>query len=232
MNIGILQCDDVTEALREKHGNYPEMFARLFKSIEIDLEFNVYRVIDGEFPKSIDDCDAYITTGSRYGVNDTDEWIHDLQQFICQLHHFRKKLIGICFGHQMMVKALGGVVEKSDKGWGVGIHISRITHIQNWMEQGRNEISLVVSHQDQVKLLPPEAIVLAGSEFCPYYMIQINQHFIGIQGHPEFSKTYSKDLMHVRRDRIPHEQIESGIASLSLPLDDKLVTRWLINFIK
>ncbi|WP_076409693.1 GMP synthase [Shewanella sp. UCD-KL12] len=232
MNIGILQCDDVTEALQDKHGNYPEMFARLFNSVEEHLEFSTYRVIDGEFPESIDICDAYITTGSRYGANDSYEWIQELQTFICQLHHARKKLIGICFGHQMMAKALGGTVEKSSKGWGVGINTSRVTHTEEWMERGHNEISLVVSHQDQVKQLPPGAVILAASEFCPHYMMQINQHFIGIQGHPEFSKLYSKDLMNARRDRIPHERIESGIESLSLSVDDKLVTQWLINFLK
>ena len=31
-------------------------------------------------------------------------------------------MVGICFGHQIIAKALGGVVSKSDKGWGVGIH--------------------------------------------------------------------------------------------------------------
>ena len=31
-------------------------------------------------------------------------------------------MVGICFGHQVMAEALGGHVEKSDKGWGAGLH--------------------------------------------------------------------------------------------------------------
>ncbi|AQS36463.1 GMP synthase family protein [Shewanella psychrophila] len=232
MIIGILQCDDVTEELQVRHGNYPQMFTQLFEAIEEDIQFNVYRVIEGEYPKSIHECDGYITTGSRFGVNDVHEWIKDLEDFVLTLHQSKKKLIGICFGHQMIAKALGGVVELSPKGWGVGVNTSKVQRQQHWMEQDKDNISLVVSHQEQVMQLPEGSQILASSEFCPFYMIQINEHFLGIQGHPEFSKTYSYDLMQARRKRIPLQCIEAGIDSLTMAVDDKLVTRWLINFLK
>ena len=63
-------------------------------------------------------------------------------------------------------------------------------------------------------------------------MIQIGEHFLGVQGHPEFSKRYSQDLMNARRDRIPAPRIETGIESLALPVDDKLVCRWLLDFLR
>ncbi len=232
MIIGILQCDDVAEELRVRHGNYPRMFTQLFEALEEDIHFKVYRVTEGDYPESIHECDAYITTGSRFGVNDVHEWIKALEDFVIKLHQSQKKLIGICFGHQMIAKALGGVVEKSPKGWGVGISNIRVQRKQRWMELDQDEISLVVSHQDQVKQLPEGSQILASSGFCPFYMIQINEHFLGIQGHPEFSKRYSYDLMQARRDRIPHECIEAGIDSLAMDVDDRLVARWLINFLK
>jgi GMP synthase-like glutamine amidotransferase len=231
MRIGILQCDDVTEALQAKHGNYPMMFTRLFEGLDTELAFSVYRVIDGIYPSSVDECDAYITTGSRYGVNDDEAWVIQFKHFIVKLYACKKKLIGICFGHQMMVKALGGEVIKSPKGWGVGVATSMITQNKTWMDGAAEAISLVVSHQDQVSELPDDTEIIAASDFCPFYMIQINDHFLGVQGHPEFSKSYSEDLMNARRDRIPHQRVEIGIESLSLPVDDKLVTRWLVNFL-
>ncbi|WP_394392668.1 glutamine amidotransferase-related protein [Shewanella woodyi] len=231
MKIGILQCDDVTETLQAKHGNYPKMFTRLFEDIDAQLEFSVFRVMDGHYPSSVDDCDAYITTGSRFGVNDDEPWVVQFQHYIAKLFASKKKLIGICFGHQMMVKALGGEVVKSPKGWGVGVATSMVTQQKPWMNGLSSEISLVVSHQDQVVELPEGTEIIAASDFCPFYMIQVNDHFLGVQGHPEFSKQYSQDLMYARRDRIPKERIESGFESLSLPVDDKLVTRWMLNFL-
>ena len=231
MKIGILQCDDVTETLQAKHGNYPLMFTRLLERIDPQLVFTVFRVIDGDYPDSVDDCDAYITTGSRCGVNDDEDWVIQFAHFVAKLYASKKKLIGICFGHQMMVKALGGKVVKSDKGWGIGVAVSRIIERKSWMDESVAEISLIVSHQDQVVELPAHTDVIAASDFCPFYMIQISDHFLGIQGHPEFSKTFSQDLMNARRDRIPHQRIDTGEASLVYPIDDTLITRWLVNFL-
>ncbi len=231
MRVGILQCDDVTHVLQAQHGNYPMMFTRLFEDFGPELTFSVYRVIDGIYPKAVDECDAYITTGSRYGVNDDEAWVHQFKDYIAKLYVSKKKLIGICFGHQMMVKALGGKVIKSPKGWGVGVATSQILQSKPWMDKTTTAISLVVSHQDQVSELPDDTQIIAASDFCPFYMLQINNHFLGVQGHPEFSKHYSKDLMNARRDRIPHQRVETGIESLSLAVDDTLVTRWIVNFL-
>jgi GMP synthase-like glutamine amidotransferase len=232
MKIGILQCDDVREELQDKHGNYETMFISLLTSEDATLQFSVYRIIDDQYPKSINECDAYIVTGSRYSVNDDLNWIARLQSYITELYHANKKLVGICFGHQMMAKALGGKVITSDKGWGIGVSINRIKLKPDWMENSTEQIALVISHKDQVVKLPKQTIIIASSSFCPNYMMQINKHFLGIQGHPEFSKSYSLDLMEARRDVIPSERIETAIKSLDLEVDDSLVARLLLAFLR
>ena len=95
MKIGILQCDDVTETLQTKHGNYPLMFTRLLEGVDPQLVFRVFRVMEGDYPDSVDECDAYITTGSRYGVNDDDDWVIQFAHFVARLYARKKKLIGI-----------------------------------------------------------------------------------------------------------------------------------------
>ena len=32
-------------------------------------------------------------------------------------------MVGVCFGHQLIAQALGGMVRKSEKGWGLGRHV-------------------------------------------------------------------------------------------------------------
>jgi len=232
MVIGILQCDDVRETLKEKHGNYPQMFISLFRSVDTKIAFNVYRVTEGIYPESIGECDAYITTGSRYSVNDGDLWIAKFQDFITELYHTKKKFVGICFGHQMMAKALGGEVVTSPKGWGIGVMTTRIKHRPAWMKMDVQQLDLLVSHRDQVTKMPKGSVLIAASEFCPYYMLQINEHFLGIQGHPEFSKSYAKDLMMARRGTIPPQRIKLGLESLTLAVDDELVSRMLLSFMR
>nr|WP_298414655.1 gamma-glutamyl-gamma-aminobutyrate hydrolase family protein [uncultured Halomonas sp.] len=232
MRIGLLQCDDVMEELQPQHGNYPEMFERLFTAVDPTLEFRVWRCQDGELPTDVDAVDAWLTTGSKHGVNDGDEWIEALCGFVRELWEAGKPLVGICFGHQLIAKALGGEVVKSERGWGVGMSFNRLTQRAEWMEPWQEGLDLVVSHQDQVARLPEGAVVLAESNFCPFYVIQVGETFLGVQGHPEFTKTYSADVMAMRQGVIPGNRLREGMASLNAPVDDHLMVRWILNFMR
>ncbi|MFC6670267.1 hypothetical protein ACFQDL_09365 [Marinobacterium aestuariivivens] len=98
------------------------------------------------------------------------------------------------------------------------------------MEPFQPELDLVVSHQDQVSRLPEGVEVLASSAFCPYYMLQHGDHFISVQGHPEFSRDYSRALTMKRRDRIPPNRVREALHSLNARVDDLLMMRWILNF--
>lgn len=232
MLIGLLQCDDVAPELRGTHGNYPEMFETLFKRLDPKLEFRVWRCLDGEIPDDIEAVDAWLTTGSKFGVNDDLTWIRDLEAFIRRLWEAGKPLVGICFGHQLIARALGGEVVKSPRGWGVGLSFNRVTDRAEWMTPPRATLDLVVSHQDQVERLPPETRVLAGSDFCPYYLMQVGEHFLGVQGHPEFSPAYSRDLMALRRSVVGDQRVREGEASLDSAVDDEVMVRWILDFMR
>jgi len=235
MKIGILQCDHVREELQAEFGDYPQMITSLFANVAPDYQFKLYEVQAFEYPEHLDECDAYISTGSRHSVYDNLPWIARLEDFIRELDQARKKYFGICFGHQIMIQALGGEVKKSNNGWGIGVTGNQMYQTENaklWMEPVKPELNLIASHQDQVVTLPQdvEVEVIAGSAFCPYYMLAYGNHFLSVQGHPEFNKGYSSTLMDVRRNIIPAERLEQGKASLTAPLDDQLFARWVVNF--
>ncbi|OUR73776.1 GMP synthase [Marinomonas sp. 42_23_T18] len=236
MKIGLLQCDSVMDSLQGEHGNYPAMFRDLFKSVDDSIELSIFDVREGQYPDDIHAFDGFVTTGSRHGAEDDLPWITELIGFVQKLYQEKVKLVGICFGHQIIAKALGGQVVKSDKGWGVGVSVNEVVDDSaqklTWMQPHKAEMKLIVSHQDQVVQLPEGSQVLAASDFCPAYMYQVGECFLSVQGHPEFSKAYSNDLMESRRDRISHDVIEAGQASLEQDVDDELMTRWIINFLK
>jgi len=232
MKLGILQCDHVQDTLQSDFGDYPAMFTQLLQDYDDEIDVQFYAVIDGQFPQHIDECDVYMSSGSKWGANDDQAWIHQLEDFIRALYSAGKGFVGICFGHQLIAKALGGEVEKSPLGWGVGVaHYSLVTE-KAWMQPQQDNVALVVSHQDQVCQLPAGSTVLMGNDFCPYSMFQVDSHFLGLQGHPEFSAQYSAALMDVRRDRIPAETIATGMQSLDYQTDDKLTTQWIMRFLK
>jgi len=230
MKLGILLCDHVQAGLQAEFGDYIDMFAQTIAQCDSSISIVYFCVVDGEFPNNIDDCDAYMATGSKSSVNDDIPWVNGLERFVWQLFLAEKPFVGICFGHQMIAKALGGKVGYSDKGWGIGVAKTIVHTHKPWMLAKKSQINLVVSHQEQVCQLPPETEVIMGNDFCPYAMIQVGDHFLSLQGHPEFSRAYCYALMHSRKEIIAKKNFNQGLNSLTLPVDGQLVMSWLLNF--
>ena len=230
LKLGILDCDYIHKDLRKEYVSYSHMFQALFMQVAPSVSFISYPVIEGVYPESPEECDGYIITGSKSSVYDSDEWLGHLSNYVKNLASHRKKMIGICFGHQLLAHVLGGLTSKSNKGWGVGVMPSKIITNPEWMQPSMSSYSLLVSHQDQVVQLPPNSTLIAESAFCNYSAFQVEDYALGFQGHPEFVRDYSRRLMEMRRDRIPHERVEDGIKSLTENADHLLIAQWMINF--
>ena len=232
MKIGILKADKVRHELLDRFGEYPAMFKDLLQKVEAGIEIVVYDVISGEFPKQIDEVHGYIITGSKMSVYDEIDWIKELGSFVQELHKKKKKLIGICFGHQMVAHFLGGKTQKSDKGWGVGIHESAFTSAATIYGSEGQTYNLVCSHQDQIVEPAPSSVILASSDFCPYSMLQIEDHILTFQGHPEFKPEFSRSLMELRKDDFGNTRYKEGLDSLIKTTDADEVGKWIVSFIK
>ncbi|MEE9447794.1 MAG: hypothetical protein V3V09_07515, partial [Arenicellales bacterium] len=170
MKVAILQCDDVLEKFQAEFGNYPQMIERMFDDISPALNFETFNCQLSEFPADIHAYDFFITTGSKASVYDDLPWIKQLIDFVRVLDKHTKKLIGICFGHQLIAMARNLDVKKSEKGWGVGIAKNEITHPPKWAKKNTPKLNIIVSHQDQITDLPSNAQIIAKSDFCPYFV--------------------------------------------------------------
>ena len=232
MKLGILKTDAVLPRWVPDFGEYPDMFISLLGRLDPGLEFAVYDVEQGEYPADIDEVDAYLITGSKSSVYDDKPWIRELEAFVRELHARRKKLVGICFGHQLVAQALGGRTEKSAKGWGQGVHTHTFTEVPSWHDGGSLAFNVLVSHQDQVVENAEDAEVLASSDFCENAVCQIGDHILTFQGHPEFVPGYSREILQYRREMIGEAIYESGMASLDTPAEGERIGRWILNFLR
>ncbi|MFV0277847.1 MAG: glutamine amidotransferase-related protein [Parahaliea sp.] len=231
MKLGILKTDAVRPEWVAAFGEYPDMFIALLGRLEPALGFAVYDVEEGEYPADIDEVDAYLITGSKSGVYEDKPWIGVLMDFVRELDRRRKKLVGICFGHQLVAEALGGRVIKSPKGWGMGLHTHTFRTLPEWHDGAAHAFDILVSHQDQVVEKAAGAEVLAGSEFCEHAVCQVGKHILTFQGHPEFVPGYSRAIMDYRREIIGEEVYHRGVASLSGSAESERIGRWILNFL-
>jgi len=223
MKLAILETGRPPGDLPSRFGDYPAMFAAMLGP---EFEIESFDVAAGELPNG-GEHDACLITGSPAGVYEDLPWIAGLLDFIRAAGD--RKLVGICFGHQAMAEALGGKVEKSDKGWGAGLHLYRIEHRQPWMDSS-GEIAAPASHQDQVVVHPPHAKVIVASDFTPFAgLAWTDRPAISFQFHPEFEPAFAKALIAERYDRVPNP--DAAIASLNAPNDNRRIAAWIRNFL-
>lgn len=232
LRLGILVAGEPPAELSGRYPGYGVMAQQLLERLRSDISCRFYDVREARYPAEIDENDAYLITGSRHSAFEDLPWIARLEKFVRELDRARKPLVGICFGHQLIARALGGCVERAAVGWGVGVHRAVIEAPPPWVDAEVHDVSLVVSHQDQVTRLPPQASRVAGSAFCPIAMFRVAGHIFAMQAHPEFSKAFSRDLMELRRASIGDDCVDAGIASLRDETDSPAVGRWILAFIE
>ena len=232
MKIGILNSDTVQIDGAMEFGQYPEMFSKIFWTVDPNIQFQTYEVQFNNYPLDVDECDAYLITGSKASSYDNDQWIDDLKKFIQRLDKNKKKLIGICFGHQIIAEALGGSVRHSPNGWHAGVDsISLNNNAYNYGEEGK-KYNLVFSHQDEVQTLPHNATLIAGSETCPNGMFLIENHIFCTQGHIELDKKFARMIYDFRKNQIGNHKHQHACETLTMQTDEHEIVESLLKFLK
>ena len=227
--LGILKADFVDADVRTDSGDFDEMFCNLFSKVDqFNFQIRVYELTLNCFPQAIAECDAYLITGSRFGAYEEVPWIVRLKEFIKNLHATKVKLIGICFGHQVIAAALGGKVVQSEQGWGMGVHEYGVSG--NGLTTETSGFNLLCSHRDQVVVAPDSAEVYLSSSFCPNAGMVIGEHILTLQGHPEFSKDFVEHLCWARKEELG-ERFDTVMDSLADATDEEAVARLLISFL-
>jgi len=215
MKIGILLVGRASEDLVDEYGTYAEMLIALINTEEQVFEFKTFNILDDEFPKDHLECDGWIVTGSPHGVYEDHSWIPTVSQLINNVYEANLPIFGVCFGHQLIAQALGGHVEKSEKGWGLGLHTYQVNNKPKYMSNLSEEVTLNICHQDQVLRPPQGATVYAKSEFCENAGFYIKDKVLTMQAHPEFLVDFTKALLAARRDvTIPKEFVDPALVGL------------------
>lgn len=208
-----------SEYVKKVYGGYFNVFMEAFA--EEGERWDLYRVVEGEFPdiNDLDLYDGFVVSGSPFDAYGYDFWILKLCLLLQTLDSMVKKVLGICFGHQVLCRALGGKVGKSPTGWDIGLREIKIDKeflSFNYNFENLDEIpaslSIIECHQDEVWEVPLDAEVIAFSDKTNVEMFIIGNHILGTQGHPE----YTKDILYNLIERLlSHGSIQENFAEFA-----------------
>lgn len=233
MKVALLQAHHIPEHRRAASGgNYPHIFANMFERTETIIDLDAFDVTKNTYPDSPAIYDAFLISGSSASAFDSDQWIIDLKAYIQMLYQRGHKIIGICFGHQIIAEALGGKVIRAEKGWGIGVKTIEIIARQPWMKPYYHHCSLLFYHQDHVILEPDNAIILARNEFCEIQMYCIGTQVLGIQAHPEMLSGHNHRIIMDARGKLDDFIVKDAVESLRIRDQGILVGHWITQFIE
>ncbi|KAI3900320.1 hypothetical protein MKW92_000013 [Papaver armeniacum] len=215
---GVLLCAQDSEFVNKNYGGYFGVFLRLLR--EEGETWDKFKVHSGEFPEDekLESYDGFVITGSASDAHGNDVWIIQLLDLLKKLVSLKKRLLGICFGHQILGRALGGKTGRAESGWDIGVININLSASACLCDSFKipNALSLIEFHRDQITELPPSAKVMAWSTKTGIEMFISGDHIMGIQGHPEYTKDILLNLLDraLNENLIQDSQAETAKASL------------------
>ena len=210
--------------------DYAVMTAELLAPLLPDYEIDLFDAVAGELPAQPWHYDGVVLTGSVANVTDPEPWMDAVYDHIRRLDAAQVKLVGICFGHQAIVHALGGSVVPAEPQ--VGIAPISVKQRQAWMQPWQPQVALLCGNFKQVLTLPEDFIILGNHAQCTIPLYTKGEHILGCQYHPEFSIDYVSLYTDQVAPKLGSELIDKARQQLKGHHDGDLFGRWIANFLQ
>jgi len=171
---------------------FTQLIARRIREFGVFSEIVSHKKIDNsEIIKK--DIVGIILSGGPLNVYENDKFIFDKK-----ILKLKVPILGICFGHQILSKELGGRVKKSthrEFGLAKITKVSNSTLTRNFFNK-KNTSNVWMSHTDQVSKMPKNFKIIASTQNSKLTIIEnFKDNFYGVQFHPEVTHTHKGKIL-------------------------------------
>jgi GMP synthase (glutamine-hydrolysing) len=151
-----------------------------------------------------------IVTGSSANVPTREPWILDLERYLARAVEARLPIFGICFGHQLLGQALGGLVTRNPKGREIGTVLVEPFAADPLLDGALDSFQANMTHVDSVVRLPPGAVVLARTALDENAMVRFGEQAWGVQFHPEIDGEIMAHYVAARQAAMIEEGLDAA----------------------
>ncbi|UKZ74092.1 hypothetical protein TrVFT333_001748 [Trichoderma virens FT-333] len=241
LRLAILECETTLPKAKAARGSYGDIFQDLFtlgvknlgdEAANVQLQVSKWDVINGKYPQ-IEDVDAIVLTGSYSTAFDQDPWIVALADYVKHvLESTDRKVVGICFGHQIIGRALGADVNHNPGGWELSVENIALNE-QGQKFLGLSSLELHQMHRDAVLTVPSGLTNLGSSTKCPIQILYKPGRLLSFQGHPEFDRPINDELLNVEHEHgnaFDEEAFQDAIKRVDRPHDGVFLSSRIMEF--
>jgi len=228
----LLLCGHVPEPFAEdpRH-RFPAMFPTLLATPSDPHEhWTHFECEDGrDIPTdaTLQSFDAVVLSGSEQSAMSEAPWMLEVEALLRAAAARRQRVLAVCFGAQLLAKALGGTVEKAVVGLEVGatkvdVDLDALRRHEprrsTWAADfAAPSFHIAQYHEDEITELPPGADRLGSSARCRNEMYAVEDFALALQGHPEMSDAFMRHVLEVYRgrdDKPPGAVLDGAAVSL------------------
>jgi GMP synthase (glutamine-hydrolysing) len=177
---------------------------------------------------------SLIISGSHHMVGDRYPWIQRLEGIILYCINRFIPILGVCFGHQLLCKLLGGKIVNIDK-FMIGSNIIEVNNlaINDWLFRGLpHSFPVLYSRKQAVIDTPPDVTVFnTNSPFID--AIAFEKHVRGIQFHPELDREILLYATYVKEHLLNLDNVDIDGVRNSLIYFEPIYSKTILdNFFK
>ena len=170
------------------------------------------RPIEGDDFPSLVKVSGIIISGSPFSVNDNEVWMRKLEEYIRVAASKNIAILGICFGHQLIAKAFGAAIKKTQQSEigtvqinltvaGVRDRLLRDLPIKN--------LNVLTFHENIIGGAPYIIRSLGFNAHDANQVIAVGDNVRGVQFHPETRSEMIKTLIYLSIDNLAKEGIDT-----------------------
>lgn len=177
---------------------------------ELPVDVVEFQATERDLP-AVEGLDGCVVTGSRASAYSEEPWIDDLADWIAEAVDRGLPTLGVCFGHQIVARALGGRVEPIGE-YEIGYRTVERVGDSDVLAGLDREFTVFTTHSDRVVELPPGARPIATNDYG-------NHGFAcgparTVQFHPEYDRRTAA-LVTRQKDELPAATRERALDSIT-----------------
>jgi GMP synthase (glutamine-hydrolysing) len=204
--IYIIKTGDTFEHIKAKYGDFEDWILKHITNSS--LEIKTINVQEDEPLPSIKECAGVIITGSHAMVSDELAWSIKLEKYLVDLQKDQIPILGICYGHQLLAKALGGESKDNPKGKEVGTAVISFT-CKDCDDRLFSTVPTTfwahTTHAQTAEVLPPGSVSFASSRLDNNHIVKFAKNVWGVQFHPEFDEEIMKEYIKAQKEILKKE---------------------------